>query len=188
MSTVVHDRRALARQLLLDHAAATDPERQAVRDTIALLDAPLDPFARTTLPGHVTGSAIVLDETRDRVLLVRHAALARWLQPGGHSEPGDESPYATALRELVEETGVTEAQIAGDDRLVHVDVHAIPARGTEPPHFHHDFRFAFTVASAVAPPGLDDGSLSWVRIDELSAIGGDDSLRAGVAGALRALR
>ena len=185
MTLVAHDRRALARQMLLEHSCSSDLERRAVRETLALLDAPLDPFARTTTPGHVTGSAIVLDEPRERVLVVWHAALQRWLQPGGHSEPDDESPLATAVRELAEETGVRLDPTAGGNRLVHVDVHAIPARDAVPAHVHHDFRFAFTIRSHVAPFRRDDDAVAWIGIAKLDASGVDSSLRAAVANALR---
>src|SRR5690606_7888674 len=42
-----------------------------------------DCFLRTCRPGHVTGSAWVVSPDRRRCLLVHHAKLDRWLQPGG---------------------------------------------------------------------------------------------------------
>ena len=185
MIGVAHDRRAVARQMLLERRASDDLERRAVDETLALLDGASDPFARTTLPGHVTGSAIVLDHTRTRVLVVWHMALQRWLQPGGHSEPDDESPLATAIRELGEETGLAIDRAAAGGRLVHVDVHGIPARGTIPAHRHHDLRFAFAAPSQVAAARTAEHSATWVEIGTLGANGGDASLRTAVECALR---
>ena len=47
-----------------------------------------------------------------RVLLHEHARLGRWLPPGGHIEPG-ELPDEAALREVLEETGLT-VELTGD--------------------------------------------------------------------------
>ncbi|WP_218126728.1 NUDIX hydrolase [Glycomyces sambucus] len=102
-------------------------------------------FDRATLPGHVTASAIVLDES-GAVLLVHHRALDRWFQPGGHLEPGDDSLPAAALREAVEEAGLDPIGLELLDRApIHIDVHPIPAnpRKGEAAHDHYDVRYLF---------------------------------------------
>ena len=100
------------------------------------------PWSRTTLTGHLTASAWVLDGSRTHVALIHHKKLNRWLQPGGHIDDSDASWRAAAQRETTEETGLAQflAQ-PGDDALFDVDVHAIPARPDEPAHFHYDLRF-----------------------------------------------
>ena len=40
-------------------------------------------------PGHFTASAFVVSPDGTKVLLVEHARLGRWLQPGGHIEADD---------------------------------------------------------------------------------------------------
>ena len=171
------------RQIVRAHSAADELERTSVEETTALLDAAADPFARTTRPGHVTGSAIVLDKSADQVLLVWHAALRRYLQPGGHSEPGDASPLDTAVRETAEETGV---RVAEPGTLIHVDVHAIPARGTEAAHRHHDLRFMFIAPLEAAPP-LAPGARTagWVSVNELDVYELDPSFRRALERARR---
>src|SRR6188768_1998011 len=54
---------------------------------------------------HPTGSAAVLDPNARKVLLVHHDKTGLWLFPGGHVEDG-EAPWDTAVREVLEETGV----------------------------------------------------------------------------------
>ena len=39
---------------------------------------------RSTFPGHVTTSAIVLSPDHAATLLIDHVTIGRWLQPGGH--------------------------------------------------------------------------------------------------------
>jgi 8-oxo-dGTP pyrophosphatase MutT (NUDIX family) len=181
----VSDRRSAVQRLLSEHSCLDAAERHAVDETLTLLRAVVDPFARSSLPGHITASAIVLDERAAHVLVVWHEGLGRWLQPGGHCDPADDSPLDTARRETAEETGVRLDPRGDDARLVHVDVHAIPARGEEPPHRHHDLRFAVRVPFASAAPLRTDARSGWVSVRALRSIGVDASLRRAVARARR---
>lgn len=103
-----------------------------------------DPFFRGDPEGHVTASAIVVLPPGDRVVLVSHRKLGGWLQPGGHVEPEDGSVFETALREVREETGIDRLESPLGRSILDLDVHAIPAFGDEPPHFHYDVRFLLT--------------------------------------------
>lgn len=58
-------------------------ERDALARLLAALDRPLDVTSRTTLPGHVTCSAVVIDH-QGRVLHIRHRATGLTLAPGVH--------------------------------------------------------------------------------------------------------
>jgi 8-oxo-dGTP pyrophosphatase MutT (NUDIX family) len=159
-------------------------EGSAVRETLELLGAVRDPFSRTQMPGHLTASAIVLDEEREHLLVVWHEGLGRWLQPGGHFEPGDDTPADAARRETLEETGVSL-----DEReavLVHVDVHDIPARGPEAKHRHHDLRFAFVVPHDAASILTEGASSGWHPCEAVQGSGGDVSLARALARALDA--
>ncbi len=124
--------------------------------------------------GHVTGSAWVVDTAGVRTLLTHHAKLKAWLQPGGHSD-GDADPLAVAWREAQEETGLTVVPV--DETVLDVDVHAIPAHGSDPPHFHYDVRFAFRVVGShayqVSAESLD---LKWVPMDELTSVTNEESM------------
>jgi 8-oxo-dGTP diphosphatase len=74
---------------------------------------------------HFTASAIVLDE-HDRVLLVHHNKVGRWLYPGGHIDP-NEDPAQAAQREVLEETGI-HTRVITDQPFTHpaVTTHAVP--------------------------------------------------------------
>ncbi|MCW5912594.1 MAG: NUDIX hydrolase [Cyclobacteriaceae bacterium] len=96
-------------------------------------------FERTHLPGHITGSAWIVNPERNAVLLVHHAKLNRWLQPGGHAD-GEEDVLNVALREAEEETGIQQFRVLSEIPF-DVDVHPIPERKDFPAHDHYDVRF-----------------------------------------------
>jgi 8-oxo-dGTP pyrophosphatase MutT (NUDIX family) len=108
-------------------------------------------FSRKNFNGHITTSAVVFNEERNRILLIVHKTLGRVLQPGGHFED-DDSLAASAAREVLEETGVSVEPhpSASGDHPVDIDAHWMPAnpKRQEDGHWHFDFRYLFTSAHA----------------------------------------
>ena len=101
------------------------------------------PTSRDTFaPGHYTASAFVLSPDGRDLLLIEHAKLARWLQPGGHVDPDDADLVAAARREGAEETGLHDLELL-QPAPFDLDVHVIPARKADPEHRHFDVRYLF---------------------------------------------
>lgn len=126
-------------------------------------------FQRNHLPGHITGSAFIVDAARAHVLLTHHAKLNRWLQPGGHAD-GQEDVLSVALREAKEETGLNEFMCVSDG-LFDIDVHAIPARGNFPQHLHYDLRFLLVGNRHDELLVTEEShALAWIPVDHLPSI------------------
>jgi 8-oxo-dGTP pyrophosphatase MutT (NUDIX family) len=119
----------------LRHPDETDV---AAMFTAFLRSAP-DVFERAHPVGHFTGSAWVVSADGKRVLLTHHRKLGLWLQPGGHAD-GDADLAQVALREAEEETGVPALRLE-DGEIFDLDRHRIPARKTDPEHWHYDARY-----------------------------------------------
>jgi 8-oxo-dGTP pyrophosphatase MutT (NUDIX family) len=161
------DPRALAQLVAAFHD--DDSAAKKSRDlTLHLLEHTPAPFSRSQfIPGHITTTGFVLNPPNDSVLLIHHRRLDRWLLPGGHVEPEDETIYASARREVIEETG---AQLIDDPEppLVGIDVHAIPPGKREPLHYHHDLVFLFRAASAdLARDSSEVREAKWFPIADL---------------------
>lgn len=130
-------------------------------------------------PGHFTASAFVLAPDADALLLIHHARLGRWLQPGGHVEAGDASVIAASRRELSEETGVHDASLTVPG-IFDLDIHPIPAFKREPAHEHFDVRFLFTARDRNLVVSDEAHAARWVPFDEIEPGSADASVLRAV--------
>lgn len=130
-------------------------------------------------PGHFTASAFVVSPDDAEVLLIHHAKLQRWLQPGGHVDPTDADLEQAARREVAEETGLVDLELLASP--FDLDVHLIPARKLEPEHRHFDVRFLYRSRTRDAVAGSDAEAARWVRRGELDQLKTDDSVRRAMA-------
>ncbi len=171
---------------VLEDLARYARERTEESETLsrfrALLERTQSPFSRAQYqPGHLTCSACVLSADGARAVLLHHAKLGRWLQPGGHIEAGDAAPLASARREVLEESGLRELDaLPSPDGtwLLDLDIHTIPAHGAEPLHLHYDLRYALLVRSAdVLLRSEESDSLRWVEISRLRELTDEESVR-----------
>ncbi len=158
---------AAARHAVLA-ARAGDEDHEANRQQIlSFIDAHPDALHRSCLQGHLTGSAVVIDPSTRQVLLLLHAKVQRWLQPGGHAD-GDGNLARVALREGEEETGIAGMRVLTP--AVDLDVHLFHnASASEPDHLHLDVRHL-----VVAPPGAvavtnhESAGVRWVPVDQIA--------------------
>ena len=161
----MHRRELLA--LLAAHQTRFMEEQAYLRKAIAYIQAHENVFDRALLPGHVTGSAWVVNPRRDHVLLLHHKKLDRWFQPGGHAD-GDADIRRVCLKETAEETGIDPGQIRmAGPAVFDLDIHTVPARGSEPRHEHIDVRFLLEIDDRIPIPGNDEShEILWTPLHQ----------------------
>lgn len=143
-----------------------NPAQSAIRHTmLAFLAARADACARACVPGHLTGSALVLDHDNTHVLLTLHPRVGRWIQLGGHCENEDGTLVEVALREAREESGVHELVI--DPEILHLDTHPVTCSLGVPTR-HLDVRFLLhTAPGAEIVRSTESMDLRWWPVDAL---------------------
>lgn len=165
--------------LALLHRHATlpldDHEAAMAAKMIEFVESHPDCAERSLAVGHLTGSAWIVDASRQRTLLTHHRKLDKWLQLGGHAD-GDLDLLSVALTETAEESGL-ERFSAVSRHLFDVDRHLIPARKSDPEHWHYDLRF---MIEADPEDSLlvseESNDLAWIEIAEMETYNPEESM------------
>jgi coenzyme F420-0:L-glutamate ligase len=146
---------------------------------LAFLAARPDATSRTCVPGHLTASTVVLDLARRSVLLTLHPRVGRWVQVGGHCEPGDRSVLDAAVREAREESGI--GALSFDPQPICLDVHPVTCSLGVPTR-HFDVTYVAVAPEGAAVTRSDESvDLRWFGWEELPS-----DVAPGVAGMIEA--
>jgi 8-oxo-dGTP pyrophosphatase MutT (NUDIX family) len=177
----------VANEWLDSYQPAGETEAADVERIRALLAAHGDPWSRST-PLHLTASALIMHPDSARVLLRWHQRQRRWLQVGGHGDPGESDPLAIALREAREETGLPDLAAWPDTRLRHVVICDVAPGKGEPAHEHADLRYLMaTSAPEEIRPENADAPLRWLAIEDARELVGANNLQVTLDRAEQAL-
>jgi len=156
-------------QLLKNYKTRFMDELAFVNRSIAFVEQNTQVFLRELKPAHVTGSAWVVNQDRSRALMMHHKKLNAWYQPGGHAD-GDSDIIRVALRETAEETGIDPSEIKlVSGEIFDVDIHTVPAHGTDSAHEHVDIRFLIEINDQLPVPGNDEShEVLWIDLHNVS--------------------
>lgn len=162
---------------LLHAYRATDDSRQRCRSRmIEFVQGHPDCFERSCIPGHVTGSAWLINQDTSCVLLTYHKKLRKWLQLGGHAD-GQHDILQVAIREAQEESGI-EKIVPANENIFDVDIHPIPALNNELEHFHYDVRFLLQVTDMDRIRKSEESiDLRWFTREEFQQLPVDESVK-----------
>jgi 8-oxo-dGTP pyrophosphatase MutT (NUDIX family) len=177
---------AIARAAVVAALPGEADHEVARTQILAFVDEHPDALERSNTRGHLTGSALVVDPRTRHVLVLFHAKVQRWLQPGGHAD-GDANLAHVALREAQEETGIVGLRVVTP--AIDLDVHVFHnAAGTEPDHLHLDVRHLVVAPEGAEPvKNHESEGLRWVAVEDLPSLDVDPgTIRMAEAG-LRAL-
>jgi len=143
------------------HVVELDEMKRKFFELTALEPGALD---RSTAPGHLTGSALVMNHDATETLLMFHTKLRRWLQPGGHAD-GEANLARVALKEAAEETGIEGLEIV--DPAIDIDIHNVAPEGADQV-WHYDVRFLVFAPAGAQPVGNHESQdIRWVPVDQL---------------------
>jgi len=135
---------------------------------------------------HFTASVYIIEE--NKVLLLYHRKLGKWLQPGGHLE-GNETPPECAKREALEETGLEIEFLKQEnlwlnswnsnsfERPFLCLLENIPSHGTSPAHQHIDFIYvARPLPGKLLAKEDEVERLHWFSWEEIAALNADTEI------------
>ncbi|APJ02567.1 NUDIX hydrolase [Silvanigrella aquatica] len=142
-------------------------------------------FFRECVPGHITGSAYIINASFTKMLFTYHAKLKKWLQLGGHCD-GEYLVHNTALREAHEESGLKQLNLINilnfpeiyhvneltENKLsalpIDIDIHIIPERKNDPKHKHYDVSYLILANESeniiISEESLD---LKWIDFKDI---------------------
>lgn len=121
-------------------------------------------FSRECTAAHMSASAWVVNQSRDKVLMAYHNIYDSWAWTGGHAD-GEEDLLKVAVREVMEETGVTAVRPVTEDifSLEVLTVNGHEKKGTYvSSHLHLNVTYLLEA---------DDREVLHEKADENSAVG-----------------
>lgn len=144
-----------------------------------------------------TSSTYILED--NKVLLIFHKKLQKWLPPGGHIDP-NETPPEAAVREAFEETGlhieiipqeniwVDESNACSIERPYLCLLQEIPEYKGVPAHQHIDMVFISRPVNGrlLENPQETDG-IRWFSWEEVSALKSDNDIFTETKSVIRTL-
>lgn len=166
-------------QAVLEQWRAPSAQQEELRQQyLRHLRSAADGWSRRCRPAHLTASSLVCAVAEQQVLLTLHARIGRWLQTGGHLEPGDPSLTGAALREATEESGLSRLLLHPQPLLL--SRHPVTCDGL--PAVHLDVQFLVVSPTLVSPVvGAESLDVRWFPAAALPEV--DDSVVALVGAA-----
>ena len=131
-----------------------------------------DVLLRDNKIAHLTSSALIFNEARDKLLMIYHNIYQSWSWTGGHAD-GEADLLQVASREAKEETGLNTVT-AMYDEIISLDI--LPVFGhlkkNQPVSAHLHLSVAYILSAAEDEPLAikpdENSGVRWIAIDQLA--------------------
>ena len=154
-----------------NYIACNEQEEKDKELTLKCINMFEDLLTRENKLVHLTSSAIVVNESKDKVLMVYHNIYDSWSWAGGHAD-GEEDLLSVAIKEVKEETGIKKVFPVHRD-IISLDI--IPVLGHTKkgeyisPHLH--ISVAYLLEADECEPlavKIDENSgVNWIPMKEI---------------------
>lgn len=152
----------------------TEREQADKTQFMSLSNLPWNPLERSEGFGHVTASALVLNPSHKKVLLVYHNQYGAWSWPGGHCD-GNPDLFEVARQEVEEETGVVVSELLYPG-IATLDILPVPGhikngvyRSTHL-HFSVGFLMEADEDQLLKPKWDENAGVKWIARNDLSTV------------------
>ena len=147
---------------------------------MALCKAHEDILTRDNLLCHLTASGLILNGAMDKMLMTFHNIYQTWTWTGGHTD-GDGDLEAVALREAIEETGVSRASLLRPE-MASLDI--IPVYGhvklgkyvSAHLHLNASYLLVASERDKLSVRQGENSGVAWVPLPQVAARSGEPEL------------
>ena len=129
-------------------------------------------FTRENKIAHITVSAWIVNNKRDKVLMAYHNIYDSWAWLGGHAD-GNKNLKEVVLKEIEEESGIKEVKFLSTDifsiEILTVDGHEKRGEYVSS-HLHLNFTFLLEADEKLSlkiKPDENSG-VEWIKVDDIS--------------------
>lgn len=150
-----------------------EQEEQDQAVLLKLLAGDEDIFTRENLTAHMTASAWVVNERRDKVLMAYHNIYDSWSWLGGHAD-GERDLLSVAMREVWEESGTAHVRPLSEEifslEILAVDSHEKHGKYV-PSHLHLNVTYLLEAEEkdALSMKPDENSGVGWFGLDEAVA-------------------
>lgn len=157
-------------QKIREYKPFNEQEERDREVLLRLLSGAEDVYSRENLKAHMTASAWVVNEARDKVLMAYHNIYHSWSWLGGHAD-GERDLLAVALREVGEESGVIHVRPLSEEifslEILTVDGHEKCGKYV-PSHLHLNLTYLLEAreGDALSMKADENSGVAWFGLEE----------------------
>lgn len=169
------------RKCIENYSAWNEQEEKDKEIILSCLDTYSDILTRKNELVHITSSAFVVNKMRDMTLMVHHNIYNSWSWTGGHAD-GEEDFLYVAIKEVKEETGVTNVKAVSED-IISLDI--LPVFGHQKrgkyvaPHLHINVAYLLEAdenEQLVVKPD-ENSSVQWIPLKEIDSFSDEPHMK-----------